>query len=274
MEPASTRRFAFTVQYDGRAYHGWQLQRGHPSVQGELEQVLSRLFDRPVRVLGAGRTDRGVHSLGQVATVDGPADWSPRRLRRAMNALLPEGIWISGIANVAADFHPRYSAISRSYIYRVGLAEVSASPFHAPWCWPLRRPIDMDAILAATSEIEGDHSFRAFAKAGQAERGDRCIVSRAIWREWAPVGVEFHISANRFLHHMVRYLVGTLVEIGLGRRPPEDMRRLLEGAEGFRTSVPAPAAGLFLSRVDYPEGAYVPEPADAPDSAGLPHNLS
>src|SRR5690606_35901190 len=101
MEAAPTKRFAFTVHYDGRGYHGWQLQPAHPSVQGELEKVLAKLFDRPVRILGSGRTDRGVHSVGQVASVDAPAAWTPARLRRAMNALLPDGIWISAIADVA-----------------------------------------------------------------------------------------------------------------------------------------------------------------------------
>jgi tRNA pseudouridine38-40 synthase len=114
-------------------------------------------------------------------------------------------------------------------------------------------------VERATAAIPGDHSFRAFAKAGQEERGDRCIVHAARWAEWEALGVEFHVTANRFLHHMVRYLVGTLVEIGLGRRPEEDVRRLLEGAPGLETSPPAPPEGLFLCAVRYP-----PLPTDSP----------
>ncbi|MBV9775378.1 MAG: tRNA pseudouridine(38-40) synthase TruA [Gemmatimonadetes bacterium] len=249
---AETHRIRFTVQYDGRAFFGWQVQATERTVQGELERVLSRLFDRPAQVIGSGRTDRGVHATGQVAATDAPLKWTPHALRRAMNALLPEGIWIADAAEAAPRFHPRYDAVARSYVYRVGLVEEANSPFQVRWCWPLVRPLDRAAMDRATACIIGDHSFKAFAKAGQEERGDRCIVTEARWAEWHPTGIEFHVTANRFLHHMVRYLVGTLVEIGLGARPEGDMQALLAGAEGMGTSPPAPPEGLFLRAVKYP----------------------
>jgi len=251
-----THRIAFTVQYDGSAFYGWQVQREHRSVQGELERVLGTLFARPARVLGSGRTDRGVHATGQVASVDAPTRWSATELRRAMNALLPPEIWVARAAVVAADFHPRYSAIARSYAYRVGLVEESVSPFHRRWCWPLRRPLDVEAMQREAGALVGDHSFRAFAKAGQEERGDRCTVTEARWARWDDLGVSLHITANRFLHHMVRYLVGTMVEVGLGWRPDGAVERLLGGEAGLETSPPAPPEGLFLTRVRYPEGSY------------------
>jgi tRNA pseudouridine38-40 synthase len=262
MVPNERKRVAFTVHYDGGSFFGWQLQRGLPSVQGELERVLSRLFDQPTRVVGAGRTDRGVHAIGQVATAEVPVGWEPRALRRAMNALLHRGVWIAHLDDVDLAFHPRYNALSRSYVYRLGTAELAHSPFSSPWCWAVRDPVDIESMRAATAVLPGEHSFLAFAKAGQESRGDRCRVDSAGWHGWADMGFEFRVTANRFLHHMVRYLVGTLVEIGQGRRPIDDMSLLLERPDEAKTSPPAPPQGLFLSGVAYPPGAY-----RAPDDA-------
>ncbi|MDQ3605995.1 MAG: tRNA pseudouridine(38-40) synthase TruA [Gemmatimonadota bacterium] len=254
---AATHRIRLLLHYDGGEFYGWQVQPHRQTVQGELESVLARLLNAPCRVTGSGRTDRGVHATGQVAAVDVPQRWTPAALRRALNALLPAGIWVAEASTARAGFHPRYDAVARSYVYRVGLAPESRSPFRRRWCWPLQGELERGAMERATGEIVGDHSFRAFAKAGQEERGDRCIVARAHWTPWEEVGLEFHVTANRFLHHMVRYLVGTLVEIGLGKRPEGEMRVLLTGQSGLETSPPAPPEGLFLTRVTYPEDVEV-----------------
>jgi tRNA pseudouridine38-40 synthase len=251
MTAPTHRRIRLLLHYDGSRFFGWQLQASERTVQGELERVASRLFDAPARVTGSGRTDRGVHASGQVAALDAPARWTPQALRRAMNALLPEDVWVADAALAAPGFHPRYDARARSYEYRLGTAETALSPFHARWCWPLAREVDSEAMQRAAAAIVGDHSFLAFAKAGQEERGDRCIVTEARWEEWLPLGLVFHVTANRFLHHMVRYLVGTLVEIGLGARPEEDIARLLGNDSTLKTSPPAPPEGLFLARVTY-----------------------
>jgi tRNA pseudouridine38-40 synthase len=252
MENPDTQRVRLTLHYDGADFLGWQLQPQKRTVQGELERVLARLLTSPARVIGSGRTDRGVHATGQVATVDVPIRWTPAELRRAMNALLPADIWVAEARLAPSRFHPRYDAVSRAYIYRVGTATDAQSPFHARWCWPVVRPLDRGAMERATTVLRGEHSFFAFAKAGQEARGDRCIVQEALWHDWEPLGLEFRISANRFLHHMVRYLVGTLVEIGLGRRPGEDLARLLDRETELETSPPAPPDGLFLTEVRYP----------------------
>lgn len=267
MEPSGTRRISLTVHYDGTGFFGWQLQPGKRTVQGELERVVARLFASPARVLGSGRTDRGVHATGQVAAVDAPARWRAEALRRSLNALLDPDVWVEDAREVAPRFHPRYSATSRSYIYRLGTVELASSPFHSRWCWPLERPVDAVAMREAADALPGDHSFLAFAKAGQEARGDRCIVREAEWAEWSDLGLELRISANRFLHHMVRYLVGTMVEIGLGRRPVDDIARLLAGEPGLETSPPAPPQGLVLTRVEYAEPRTEPT-AEADD--GLP----
>ncbi len=247
------RRIRFTVHYDGRDFFGWQLQPGQRTVQGELERVLSRLTDAPCRVTGSGRTDRGVHALGQVASADVPAGWTPHALRRAMNALLARDVWVVDAAEAAPRFHPRYDAVSRAYVYRVGTTEAARSPFRRRWCWALGKEPDRALLAEAAALLPGDHSFRAFAKAGQEERGDRCVVTEARWEGWEDAGVELHVAANRFLHHMVRYLVGTMVEIGLGLRPLAEMAALLANQPGMETSPPAPPEGLFLRAVTYPD---------------------
>ena len=259
MDPSDTTRLKLTVHYDGSAFHGWQYQPHHRTVQGELQATLSRLANRPRTVVGAGRTDSGVHATGQVATVDMPLGWEPPTLRRSLNAMLPRDVWIETVEHVPPRFHPRYDAVARTYRYDVGLDDRSGSPFHRPWCWAVREEIDHGSLRAAAALLPGTHSFRAFSKSGQPERGDRCIVSEAAWTEW-DLGVRFHIRANRYLHHMVRYLVGTMIEIARGRRPLSDLNGLLEGRPDLETSPPAPPEGLFLTLVEYGKGSGFPGP--------------
>ena len=255
METPGTRRVRITLHYDGSGFHGWQVQPGVRTVQQELEAALERLTTRPVRTAAAGRTDTGVHATGQVVSADVPAKWQPSDLRRALNAVLPNDMWVEAAADAPADFHARFSATDRAYEYRLGLAERAASPFHRGTCWAMRDDVDPLLLDRCALQIMGDHSFRSFAAAGQEERGDRCIVYESKWWEWPPLGLVYRVRANRFLHHMVRYLVGTMVDVARGRRPLEDMRRLLEGTAGLETSPPAPPHGLFLTAVGYPPEA-------------------
>jgi tRNA pseudouridine38-40 synthase len=245
-------RLLLTVHYDGGGFHGWQLQPDRRTVQGTLEDVLSRLADRPCTVLGSGRTDTGVHATGQVASVDLPSSWTPAKLHRALEALLPEDVWVEAVRRARPDFHPRYDALSRTYVYRIGTSPGAASPFHRRWCWPLREPLERDLLASAAKPVVGRHSFAAFAKTGQPERGDMCTVSAAAWSEWQ-LGPLFTITADRDLHHMVRYLVGTMVDVARARRPPADVAALLEPGTALVTSPPAPPEGLFLTHVEYAE---------------------
>lgn len=255
VSPPAHRKVKLTVEYDGAGFFGWQTQPGVRTVQGELEKALSRLANEPVIVIGAGRTDRGVHATGQVAGASVPERWTPSSLRRSLNAILPEDMWIAAAVEAPAGFHARYDAVARSYLYRVGTTDAARSPFRHRWCWPLAEPIDPAALNEAAAPIVGDHSFAAFAKSGQPERGTRCVVHEARWTPWGGIGVQFHVTANRFLHHMVRYLVGTMVDVARGRRPAADMAALLAGEPGLETSPPAPPQGLFLTRVLYPDDA-------------------
>ena len=263
MESPVTFRLKLTVQYDGAAFHGWQLQPDRRTVQGELEAAVTRLADRPCRVLAAGRTDTGVHATGQVATVDLAAPWTPEKLHRSLNAILPNDLWIADVEVVAPDFHPRYDAVARTYTYDVGTEPEAASPFHRGRCWPLGEPLDRTLLGRAAAMIVGEHAFKAFAKSGQPERGERCRVVRADWSSWS-LGVRLTITADRYLHHMVRYLVGTMVDVARGRRPLSDVARLLENDPETTTSPPAPPEGLFLARVEYAGTVPIearPEPA-------------
>ena len=268
MSPGEETRLGLRLHYDGSGFFGWQSQKEERTVQGELEAAVERLTGRRRTVIGSGRTDRGVHATGQVAAVDVPARWTPTEFRRACNAVLPGDLWVQEVRRVAPDFHPRYDAVARTYVYRVGLAREAWSPFHKRWCWPVRGSVDRKALEAAAARVPGDRSFRAFAKTGQPERGYRCVVETAEWSDWGELGLAFTIRANRYLHHMVRYLVGTMVDVARGRRPPEDVSALLEEpSPALETSPPAPPRGLFLAHVEYPADAWGadggPDPADA-----------
>jgi tRNA pseudouridine38-40 synthase len=249
---SAERRIKLTLHYDGAGFFGWQVQPGVRTVQAELEAALSRLADRPITVIAAGRTDRGVHATGQVASTLVPEKWTAAALSRALNAILPDDIWVAAAAEVPRTFHARYDAVARSYCYRVGTTAEAWSPFHRPWCWPLHDALELGALQDAARRFLGTHSFLAFAKTGQPERGELCTVTQAEWSRWE-CGVQFDVTANRFLHHMVRYMVGTMMEVALSRRPATDIDKLLRARGDLETSRPAPARGLFLSHVEYGE---------------------
>lgn len=248
--PNAERRIKLTLQYDGAAFFGWQIQPGVRTVQAELEAAISRLTNRPAPVIAAGRTDRGVHATGQVASALVPQKWTATELLRALNAVLPPDMRIASAVDVPATFHARYDATARSYFYRVGTTDEAFSPFQRRWCWPLREDLDLGRLNDGARRFLGEHSFVAFAKSGQPERGEMCTIAKAEWTRWG-CGVQFDVTANRFLHHMVRYMVGTMVDVALGRRPASDIDRLLHDRGDLDTSPPAPPEGLFLSHVEY-----------------------
>jgi tRNA pseudouridine38-40 synthase len=266
------RRFALRIHYDGSPFHGWQLQPGMPTVQGALEAVLTQIAaGRRVAVIGSGRTDRGVHATGQIAVADLPEPWTSAPLRRSLNAMLPDGIWVEAVRRVPPRFHPRFDAVRRRYRYRVGTAPRVHSPFLAQMCWPRTEgALDLTRLNACAALLPGTRSFRPFAKAGQPERGEICTIFEAKWEPWGTLGFTFEVEADRFLHHMVRYLVGTMVQVAAGERPLSAFEALLTDPDtSLVTSPPAPSEGLFLVNVEYPEGAWgehpdmdpVPEPA-------------
>ena len=253
----ASRTIQLVVQYDGRAFHGWQRQPDVATVQGALEAVLGRLCDRPVAAIGAGRTDAGVHATGQVAGVVVPGKWQPASLRRAMNALLPDSVWIAAAHEMQPAFHARYSAESRRYRYLIGVDADARSPFRRHWEWHPPAPVDPALLDAEAAALPGEHVFLAFAVKGTAPADDdhRCRIARASW-ERRPGGLAFVVEANRFLHHMVRFLVGTMMDVAMGRRPAGTIASLLHATDNSDASVPAPPHGLYLERVTYPASLY------------------
>lgn len=246
------------TQYDGGRFAGWQRQPDARTVQGEMERVLTRLCDAPTPVVGAGRTDAGVHAHGQGVGVRVPARWTPDRLQRAMNALLPDDVWVASAHQMDPAFHPRYSAQARQYHYLVGTDSEAWSPFRRRYEWGIRPPLDGAALAEEAAALIGEHTFRAFAVAHTAPIEDhhRCVIHHAAWTA-RDGGWVFEITANRFLHHMVRFLVGTMVEVALGRRPRGTLARLLTLEHNRETSPPAPAHGLSLRAVHYPPSLFL-----------------
>jgi tRNA pseudouridine38-40 synthase len=254
----TSRCVQLVLQYDGAGFAGWQRQPDERTVQGVVEDALLRLCQSHVSVLGAGRTDAGVHARGQAAGVRVPEKWTAPVLRRALNAILPADIWVKASFEMRDDFHARYSALSRSYTYLVGTDEEADSPFRRNRELVWRRPIDLSALQTAADEIVGNHSFRAFAVKGTAPETDdhHCIVYEAGWKT-RPGGVDFLIRANRFLHHMVRFLVGTMLDVASARREPAIVRQLLDSGDNHDASPPAPAHALYLEQVEYPPELYL-----------------
>jgi len=253
-----SRSVQLVLHYDGARFSGWQRQPDERTVQGELEAAVSKLCGAPIAVVGAGRTDAGVHARGQAAGVRVPEKWNARTLRRSMNAILPDDVWIAAAFEMRDEFHPRNSAVSRSYSYYVGTDDLASSPFRRNRELVLKKPVDVSRMATAAQSIRGQHCFRAFAVKGTApERDDhRCTVSHAAWRE-REGGLAFDIRADRFLHHMVRFLVGTMLEIGEGKREPDVMAELLAQEDNSQVAAPAPPHGLFLERVEYPKDLYM-----------------
>ena len=257
--------FLAVVHFDGGRFVGWQRQREGRSVQGEFERVLERLAGAAVVAHAAGRTDAGVHAVGLGVSFPLPEKWTSGAVRRALNALLPPDCWVESVARMQPGFHARKSAIARRYRYDIGTDPASASPFRRPFEWALGRALDLPALQAAAAVVRGEHDFQSFSVRGQDKPHWRCRVSQADWSERAEGhGLSFHVGADRFLHHMVRMLVGTMAEVGLGRRPVADMAALLLRGDNLETSAPAPPQGLYFVSAVYPAACYLERESDVP----------
>ena len=255
-----SRTFLATLHYDGTGFVGWQRQPAGRSVQAEFERVLERLFGRRSAAHAAGRTDAGVHALGQCVSFTAPLSWSHTDMHRALNALLPADCWVQSVHPMHDGFHARKAAISRRYRYDIGLDSAAASPFRRRFEWALTRPLDVALLDEAAGLVRGEHDFRAFAAKGNKPH-HRCRLAVAEWRSRSDGrGVSFCVEGDRFLHHMVRMLVGTMVDVALGRRPVNDIKDLLARGDNQATSPPAPPQGLYFIAARYPPEVYL-EPA-------------
>ena len=243
------RVLKLTIAYDGTRFVGWQRQAEGESIQGLLEQALARFEGAPLTVHGAGRTDAGVHALGQVASAEVTSQHDAASLQKGLNASLPPDVRVIGVEDAPAGFHARFSARSKTYRYVVDSSAV-ASPFGRLFAWHLPETLDVVAMREAAATLVGTHDFAAFQSTGSATSGTVRTITRS---DLSPQeqAVVYEVSGNGFLRHMVRAIAGTLVEIGRGRRSPASMAALLERGSRAQAGPTAPAQGLFLVRVDY-----------------------
>ncbi len=244
------KSYRLLLAYDGAGFHGWQKQTVLRSVQGELERALGILDRREVRVQGAGRTDAGVHALGQCAsfTMERPRD--PRRLLGNLRGLLPEDITPLRVHEVDDEFNARFSATGRYYVYRLGRQH--CAPLRG-LRWELPMDVEPERIRAALPHIAAAEDFRALTTREGAAKGTATRIRELDLLEPEPGELRLRIGADRFLHNMVRIVVGTLVEIGRGRWEPEIMADILASGDRRQGGPTAPPQGLFLRRVSYPE---------------------
>ena len=267
----SPRTLKLTITYDGTRLVGWQRQAEGTSVQGLLEEALARLEGAPVTVHGAGRTDAGVHAFGQVASAQLTCEHPPDVLRRALNAALPRDVRVVDACDAEPAFHARFSARAKTYRYVLRNGEI-LSPFEHRYVWHVAEPLDFEAMQAAARTLIGTHDFAAFRSAGSTSTTTVRTIMRSEMSSQAgsafvvpsgdlgdvqgegvgdPTLLVYEVCGSGFLRHMVRAIMGTLVDIGRGRHPAGWMAELLEDGRRSDAGATAPARGLFLVRVDY-----------------------
>jgi tRNA pseudouridine38-40 synthase len=252
-------RLAIGIEYEGSRYSGWQRQSCAPSVQAEVERSLSSVAAHPVEVTCAGRTDRGVHALAQVVHFDTPAARSIRGWVLGTNTGLPVDVAVQWAVVVPDDFHARYSAVRRTYRYLI-LNRATRSPVMAGRAWWVYAPLDADRMHAAAQALVGEHDFSAFrASECQSRSPIRRLERITVRRDGEQLTVE--VTANAFLHHMVRNIVGTLVEVGDGSRPADWVAESLATRDRRLSGPTAPPDGLYFAAVEYPPEFGVPPPA-------------
>jgi tRNA pseudouridine38-40 synthase len=245
------------VEYDGAAFHGWQIQPDHPTVQEAIESALEVVLKTRPDVTGSGRTDAGVHARGQVAHFDAEQPLDAHRLRRSLNGLLPRAVRVHYLEETRPDFHARYDARGRRYHYYVSTVPTALGGHTR---WELRPVPDFDMMNGAAVSLIGRHDFDAFCRVQSETHNRVCTVRHARWipepAAYPTPEIElwrFEIVADRFLHGMVRAIVGTLMEVGRGKRPPEDISRILDSGNRREAGPAAPARGLVLEHVLYDE---------------------
>lgn len=287
--PSSDRRnIRLVVAYDGTDFHGWQRQPSLPTVQGQLEAMIARVCQEPITLCGSGRTDAGVHALGQVANFATSCRIPCGNLVKALNALLPPAVRVRAAAEASPGFHARYDVRSKTYRYRIVRAAVCL-PFITRFAWHYDYPLDLARMAEAARLFMGEHDFTSFAASGNSEAeapasgievapskmlarragetgraeplratgGDRpssavrtIFSSKLFWRKRTAI-LAYEVQGSGFLHHMVRNMVGTLLEVGRGKLAPEDVLRILQARDRTLAGPTAPAQGLCLVRVDY-----------------------
>lgn len=255
-------KYAACIEYDGTSYNGWQRQGHAPSVQEEVEKALSKLANHPIDITCAGRTDSGVHAIGQVVHFESDAKRDEKAWRMGSNTNLPDDIALRWIQPVDDDFNARFSATARTYRYIILNQRTRPALLQnrVYWHYLAKQPLDEDLMNKAAQHLLGENDFSSFRAAGcQAKHAMRFMESIGVSRSGDFIYVD--IKANAFLHHMVRNIVGSLLEVGCGERPPEWFAELMEIKDRNQAGITAVASGLYFVSVDYPQ------------EFGLPYNL-
>tara|TARA_B100000945_G_C20425794_1_gene620433 strand:+ start:2168 stop:2908 length:741 start_codon:yes stop_codon:yes gene_type:complete len=242
------KKYKFTIQYDGLSFHGWQRQKSKRTIQGDIERALKTLFPREnISLIASGRTDSGVHSLGQIAHAELPGSMASDKLCKAINGNLKRDVHVLSVKEVDKNFHARYSAKSREYEYH--LAKYF-SPLTRYYVAQLKWKIDLDKMNAICPLLLGQHDFTSFCKTTAEVENKICTIYNLNWVEKEEKYI-FNIRANRFLQHMVRYIVGTMIEVGRDRYTLQDFINILNNEKIDKAVVKAPAKGLFLKKIYY-----------------------
>jgi len=242
--------FKLTIEYDGTRFSGWQRQAGQATIQGELEQVLSRILNQPIRLAGSGRTDAGVHAWGQVASFCADTDMPPPVLKKGVNSLMKYPIVLTECVRVPDDFHAQYSAVSKEYNYYI-LNRDTPCAVARDYVWHIPVCLDLDVMNQCCQLIKGTHDFTSFENTGSQRRSQvRTILMAKVDRQ-DPDRLVFRICASGFLKNMVRNLTGTLVDAGKKKITPQIFEQILAGRDRSLAGATAPARGLFLKQVHY-----------------------
>lgn len=239
-----------TLAYDGTGYRGWQAQAEGDTIQGLVERVLTRMAKAPVRVVGAGRTDAGVHAREQVAHFTLERAIEPEGLKRGSNTLLPQDIRVLSVSEAAPDFHARFSATAKTYHYRLDRSDVHL-PFRSRFSLHYPHALDLGALDEAAKVLVGEHDFEAFRASACSAKGSIRRVFESSFHRDDPELV-YEVRANGFLHHMARNFIGTLLEVGRGKRSAQSLAGLIESKDRRLAGPTAPAKGLHLMQVEYP----------------------
>lgn len=241
------RNIKLLLEYDGTDFHGWQYQPGLRTIQGDLEQALEKIFRCDIAVIGAGRTDAGVHARGQVANFRLDHPMPPDKIMAALNGNLSRDVRILAVAEVPLEFHARFDAIRRHYSYTIARQERAINRFY---CWTYRSPLDVVRMQEASNYLLGEHDFRAFCRVDDPQEGYLCSIEKIHWEQLANALI-LSIIGNRFLHHMVRIIVGTMINVGRGFTAVAEIPAILESRDRNNAGPTVPAKGLCLERIDY-----------------------
>ena len=244
------RNIKLLIEYDGTNYLGWQVQPKGPTIQGVLEEKIGLLTGASVQLFGSGRTDSGVHALGQVAHFKTESRMNILTMQRALNSLVPPDIVIQKVEEVEDGFHARKHSKSKVYEYRI-LNRNLRSAFHRGYVWYIPQKLNFVEMQKAARSLVGEHDFSAFRTVGSPSRTTVRRVIRAEWRRGRDGLIRFEIEANGFLKQMVRSIIGTLVEVGKGKMKAADLRKILNSKDRKEAGPTAPARGLFLKEVKY-----------------------